>query len=212
MYFYKARDWCSKSLLEGNVLLNDKEVKVVSSFKYLGVTLDSTLSFKEHYTTTETKLNSAISKLRSIKRNIPVTLMKTIISCFIRSITDYCIVVWAIHSKCLMDKLQNKVNRLLASFYLPSFNRNKTRRKVKLNYYDLLDRADLLTISERRQIIQVKFVIRHMHSRIFEGWFNPSVLSSTDSTFPRLAVTGAAAAKNIMTRLSGHVFIRIMNL
>ncbi len=56
MYFYKANDHKSKNLIGNVIRLNNEDIQVVQSFKYLGVHLDSTLSFMYHYEHVKKKL------------------------------------------------------------------------------------------------------------------------------------------------------------
>ena len=49
MRFYKSRDIHAKNEFVKPIIVNGDEIELVESFKYLGVYLDSTLSYNDHY-------------------------------------------------------------------------------------------------------------------------------------------------------------------
>ena len=90
MVFHKPNDYRSKNLLPNYVKLGTDKIEVVSTFKYLGVHLDSTLSFSKHYETVENKMNVALSKLYGLRRffteeNIKIFLCNCFISLWLVS-------------------------------------------------------------------------------------------------------------------------------
>lgn len=62
MAFHKARDNKPAKATKGELKINNLVVERVDSFKYLGVIIDSTLSFKEHEELVERRVNIALAK------------------------------------------------------------------------------------------------------------------------------------------------------
>lgn len=89
MYFYKANDHKSKNLLGNLIRLNNEDIQVVESFKYLGVHLD-------HYEQVKMKTSIALGKMYSLRRYFSLNVVKVFISCYVNSISDYCISIWCV--------------------------------------------------------------------------------------------------------------------
>lgn len=78
MYFYKSNDIKSKNLCSNppSFNINGKVVETVSNFKYLGVMLDSNLSFKMHIDIVENKMNCALRRFYSLHRLMSEDVLK----------------------------------------------------------------------------------------------------------------------------------------
>jgi len=97
MFFHKSHD--TKFGVVPNVLLNDKIIQRTYKLKYLDVIQDATLSFKSYFNLVESRMNSAILKLGSVKRYVPKLAMKSMFNAYVLSIYDYCIEVWCVDIK-----------------------------------------------------------------------------------------------------------------
>ncbi len=145
-------------------------------FKYLGVNIDSTLSFSKHFDVVNGRMNAAISKMYTLRRYFTENTIKIFMSCYVVLTVDYCFEIWGCQTEAKIEKLQSKINRFLLSFFYPGLGKkqnrgSKQKRKQKINYYDLLDRVNLTTSAERRIIMLIKFVARFGKSELFENWF-----------------------------------------
>ncbi len=108
MLFHKANDHRSKGLLGNVIRLNNEDIKVVDKFKYLGVYIDSTLSYMSHYDHVKLKITIALDKMYSFRRFFSTNVVKTFFSCYVISNADYCISLWSVQTDIYLDKLQNK--------------------------------------------------------------------------------------------------------
>ncbi|CAL8109260.1 unnamed protein product [Orchesella dallaii] len=180
MFFHKSSDHRSRQTGVCKIELDNTEIEVVSSFKYLGVDIDSTLSFKEHLNRVEKKMNAALGRMYRFKRFFTENLIKTFISCYVVSIPDYCLSVWAIHKESQLELLQSKINRYLVAYFYPVLykrcnnSKQATLSKAKISLDNLLLRIDLLTISERRKLSLVKIAGKCLVKKTFENWLIPS--------------------------------------
>lgn len=170
MQFYKANDYRAKNLLGTSVSLNGTDIEVVNVFKYLGVQIDSVLSYADHYLQVEKRLTNAMKRMYSLRRFFTERIIKIFISCYAVSIVDYCLCVWSTQTSNQLDRLQNKINSFLFDFFYPKYYRKKGVR-CHLVINDLLKKINLMTIEERRKIFLLKFIVKADQITIFDKWF-----------------------------------------
>jgi len=151
--------------------LNGKTIKRVFEFRYLGVIIDTNLTFKAHLTTVTTaRMNSATYKLQTVKIHVSEYVMGILFNAYVLSIYDYCIEVWCVHSLVELNILQSKVYRFLFSYINPTLSRKykKSPRSMALhsihgqNMHSLL-RFNLLSIHDRMiwTILKNEYGYRH---------------------------------------------------
>ncbi len=177
MIFHKSKDYRAAKEPTGDIFLNGEKIELVSNFKYLGINIDSTLSYKFHCEQVEKKLNAALGKMYSIKRCISPIFLKTIISAYFVCILEFGIIFWSPNNPQYVNKFQKKINRFLLSYFYPSCVKKwYTKQKIKTNtkkiqMYSLLDRISLLSIDELITLSYLKFIFKMKNQSIFEGWF-----------------------------------------
>ena len=76
------------------LMINDIPIKLVSSTKFLGVTIDDELSWDKHVTDLKRKLYYSLSTLSSIKNLVPKELIKDLYFTLFESHISYCISVY----------------------------------------------------------------------------------------------------------------------
>ncbi|CAL8109864.1 unnamed protein product [Orchesella dallaii] len=171
MRFFKAKDHRAKKSTVGKVFLNNEEVELVDKFTYLGLDIDSTMSFVSHERKVEMKLVGALSKMYCIKRLLPEKIMKTFLSAYVVSVVDYLINIWAVNPQKLVV-IQKKINMFLMAYYLPNFSKKIIRYQLsKIDVSKYLNRIDLLTVAERRLLSFLKFVFKKRHTTMFKDYF-----------------------------------------
>ena len=134
----------------------------VEEFRYLGIIFDSALSFNQHFDYVSHKVSSAIGCLHKLKRYISVETFRTLLNSFVLSIIDYGLIIWGSLCASKLDKLQSKINSLLGSYFFPNLvNKFQKISKIaksyenhhykipKINYLDLYEECNILTVSER---------------------------------------------------------------
>ncbi|CAL8110866.1 unnamed protein product [Orchesella dallaii] len=171
MNFYKAHDLSARTLESGKVYVNNKEVEFVDSFRYLGIEIDKNLTFKKHEKVVEARVCGAISKLYTIKRILPIRIIKTVLSAYVISITDFVINIWGVRSTGL-ETIQKKINVFVLAYFLPSLSKKRAKSKLaEVDINQFLEKLDLLTVCERRKLSLLKFVFKKRHFRLFDGFF-----------------------------------------
>jgi len=158
MVFHKTQE---KSNMNVELKVKDQYINRVFEFKYLGVRLDPTLSFKSQYNYVVDKTGSKLSFMYGIKRLISTNVMKIMLSSYIHSVADYCIEVWAVQSENMLQIIQSKIDRFLVSFFVPivckkikRYNRKFGFKRIKhgINVCEIRKSCNLFTIQERRDV------------------------------------------------------------
>lgn len=177
--FYK---WCVKSLLDINVkkcnvisysrknvnysfdcTLGQQPVKRCDKIRDLGVILDRKLTFTDHYNITIHKANSMLGFIKrfSYHFNDPYTI-KTLYITYVRSILEYCSIVWAPYQAVHNNRIESVQKQFLlfalrklgwASHSLPSY---ESRCLL----------IDIETLEKRREINMMSFVNDIVSQRI----------------------------------------------
>lgn len=100
-----------KLLPEINLRLDNTSIAKVDTYKYLGVVLDSNISWSAHTDYTCRKASSRIGLLKRTKPFISTSTAKLIYSAIIEPVFDYCGVVWDECGATATNKLQRLQNR-----------------------------------------------------------------------------------------------------
>jgi hypothetical protein len=75
----------------------------INSIKFLGLNIDTTLSWKDHITELSSRLNKACYALRAIKPFMSTDVMKSFYYAYVHSILAYGIIFWG--SSCFSDNI-----------------------------------------------------------------------------------------------------------
>lgn len=126
-------EWCCRSLLQLNikkctsilfsrkinkpninVKLDNQIVETCSNVRDLGVILDSKMTFIEHYNTMVFKATNMLNFIKRFSYNFkdPYTL-KTLFIAYVRSILEYCSVVWSPHIKTHETRIESVQKQFL---------------------------------------------------------------------------------------------------
>ena len=100
-----------------NLLINNSPLNRVESFKYLGITLNQTLSWSDHIETLFTKVNQRLGIIRRVKHLLTVESRRTLVNSLVMPIFDYADFVWGDkNNSVLMNHLQvlhNKAAKII---------------------------------------------------------------------------------------------------
>ena len=76
------------------IVIPDSIIPNVNSTKFLGLTIDSTLSWKGHILDLSTKLNKACYAFRAVKSFMSLKALKTVYFSYFHSIMSYGVIFW----------------------------------------------------------------------------------------------------------------------
>ena len=97
--FHKAREKDSIPLKLPSLFMSDREIKRITSVKYLGVLIDEHLTWKEHITVIENKVSKNLDILYRARRVLDRTALKNLYFSFMHSCLNYGNIVWASTSR-----------------------------------------------------------------------------------------------------------------
>ena len=98
---------------KGNIFLHNTELKMTECAKYLGVEIDSKLSFNQHINNACKKVYSVLGFLQRNFRNCPRKVKADIYSTYVKPIMEFVITVWAPYT------VQRRVAHFVMSNYHP---------------------------------------------------------------------------------------------
>ena len=110
MTFHRAQ----KKVNQLTLKLNGQNIEMVSSFNFLGIILDQSLSWKKHVSMVTNKISKTIGILYRLKDIFPENILLTIYQSLIASHMNYGLLVWGIECHRL-EKVQKKALRLITN-------------------------------------------------------------------------------------------------
>lgn len=100
----------------GNLTINSTPIQCVSNSVYLGVVLDSSLTWREHINKIVRKISSKIGVIGRLRHLLPRHVLLMLYNSIILPHLSYCIEIWGNTFKSIIDplyKLQKKLVRLI---------------------------------------------------------------------------------------------------
>ena len=104
--------------LNNNILINNQIVSRVESTKFLGVIIDSALTWKDHINYIKTKIAKGIGIICKGRKYFNTSTLLTLYYSFIYPYLTYCVEVWGNTSNCYLNslsKLQKRTIRIITS-------------------------------------------------------------------------------------------------
>lgn len=173
------------------IVINDVEIERVSHYKYLGVIIDEHFTFKNHCESVAKKVCVNIGMLHRLRRFLTPHMLTILINAHVNSVTDYCLTIWGPSRINDFANIQSKVTNLIKIYCYPKLSKFYTKtywkaqsdckmlEKAKvecrslhsdINMYDLLDKFNLLSLTERLQYYSLwnLFKIKKFGTNILE--------------------------------------------
>ena len=127
--------------------IGDTSLSCNSSYKYLGLPIDSSLSWNEATTNVCKTLRSRLSALQRLSSLMPLTHINNLYYAFIQSHIDYCLSIWGYTSNeniAKVQRFQNRAARILSQ----NFDYNTTSESLIHNngWLMVTERRDYLTL------------------------------------------------------------------
>ena len=99
------------------ILLDGSPLRTVSEFRYLGVLLDSDLSFKNHINYITSRAYGALCTLRKSQTYLPLKTRKLLYRSLVLPHLEYCTTVWDPCTKQMSDQIERVQNRAMRSYH-----------------------------------------------------------------------------------------------
>lgn len=138
--------------------LYGKHLKRVTEAKYLGVTIDSKLSFTKHIDIICKRANSTLAFIRRNLKSCQRQIKADAYLLYVRPILEYAAAAWAPHTRCDIERLE-AVQRRAARFVMSNYNRSSS---VTAMLHDL----DWNTLCSRRQTSRLCLLYKILHNLI----------------------------------------------
>lgn len=100
----------SKSNIENSqadIYVTGEKIKVVSEFKYLGIIIDSKLTFKSQIKKVCNRVKFNIANFRFIRSNLSLQAAKMFMYCMVLSHITYCLTTWSQANKTTLKSLES---------------------------------------------------------------------------------------------------------
>lgn len=101
------------NIARSNVYFGDQELQLVNEVKYLGVLLDSTLSFKKHVKMISRIIKYNVANFNQIRRSMTDQAAMMYLHCMIFSHIGYCITTWSLTGVTILKPIERLYKRAL---------------------------------------------------------------------------------------------------
>ena len=128
--------------IEHDYTIHDQTLEVVTKADYLGVTLDSKMTWNDHVNKVCKKANMKLGFLRRNLASCPKPTRETCYKMIVRPILDYCSSVWDPHTKQSINKLE-QVQRRACRFVCGRYRRTES-------VTEMMGQTKWPTLEERR--------------------------------------------------------------
>jgi hypothetical protein len=185
MVFHKNKD--TTVIPNVSMHCNGQAIGRVYEFRYLGITLDPSLTFTKHLKKLESKIAYAVGRVNGLKRKLTKEAFNLPLNSYVLSNIDFCLSVWAVHSESQYMNMQNKISSLINSYYNPKWSKKKQNRLfLNVKYRDLSvcpndtkklwELCNMHSVSERIDyytLLEVhKTMFRNSSLKLMKQWYN----------------------------------------
>lgn len=146
------------------VLLGGQPVQKCERIRDLGVLVDSKVTFIDHYNTIINKANKMLGFIKRFSYNFhdPYTI-KTLYISYVRSILEYCCIVWSPFS----DNHVSRIESVQKQFLLFALRKLGWRCGQPLPPYEARCKLlDIQTLKERRKFAMISFINDVVSNRV----------------------------------------------
>ena len=168
-----------------NIEIKNQNVEIVDNFKYLGITIDSTLKFKSHVNNITSKAYQRMYILRKLRSfNVSNKTMVQIFKSLVLSIITFSMSVWygscGVKEKSKIQKVSNECSKIINSKLQP----------INKEYIEAIERKACSIVSSRKHPLNSEFKTLPSGRRFtqprcrtnrYKSTFIPSAISNLNS-------------------------------
>ena len=88
------------------VSVDNREIERVTSYKYIGVEIDETLSWRNHTDSLCKKVSAGIGAIKRVRHLVPSQTLHQMYDALVEPYLEYCCEVWGCMGLCQCDRLQ----------------------------------------------------------------------------------------------------------
>jgi hypothetical protein len=156
----------------------DKQITKAQNIKFLGLKIDSNLSWKEHINDTIPKLNNACFAIRSIIPFMSREAMRLIYFSHFHSVLSYRIIFWgnSVHSKYIF-RIQKRTIRFITNSGVRDSYRELFKKLQILPLYSQYIYSSLMFVVKNRDLFKLNSDIHNIGTRHNNDFHLPSAQS-----------------------------------
>ena len=146
--------------------LNGKNLKRCQQYKYLGLIVDQSLSWKPHIQGLCDKLGRMSGVFAKLRHCANISTVKSVYYALVYSRLQYCNLIWGNASKEIIKPLNVIVDRIVRIMSFAPFQTTSTQQ--------FFDELELLNLSKIHKLEKAKFVFKYKNSKLpanFENYF-----------------------------------------
>ena len=143
----------TKKLEDVSFKINEQNLDIVDSYKYLGLILDEKLSFQKHLYYISGHVSYKLRKLKEIRSYINNSTAVTIFKSLIKPHLDYCDIIWDVAGQTVKSKLQTIQERALSISHNRKLSSNELHKLPKTLPIDL--RTEMHLVQHMYNIIKL---------------------------------------------------------
>ena len=194
------------NVIEYNYNIGGVEIKRCTEFRDLGIIMDSRLSFVPHINNINCKALKMLGfVIRTTKDFKNTDCMFLLYFAYVRSILEYCTLVWDPYYNIHISALENIQRRFCKYVYFRKHGIYPVR-----NYPQklLLAEFDLIPLVDRRKYFSLTFLYKLLHGIIQDS----NLLSQINFCVPRLNNRQPLVFSNQVSRTNQHLHSPILNM
>ena len=87
------------------IQIDNNIIEHVVSTTFPGVVINQSLTWSDHIKTVKHKINNSIGILYSVKKNMPLSILRSLYHTLIQPYFEFCNIIWSIHRSTVLSKL-----------------------------------------------------------------------------------------------------------
>ena len=184
-----------------NIYINEHRVEKVSTFDFLGLTINETLTWKDHIHKTCSKISKVIGIMSRCKKFLPSSVLLKIYNALIISRINYGILCWGFENKRIY-KLQKKAIRLICN------------EKYLAHTDPLFFKLNTLKVNDIYKRHCLKFFFNHENGKLpfhFKNYIFRNNSGHTHNTRHRYAFQALASNRVSSDKILRQLLPKILN-
>ncbi len=117
-----------------DIFINGEKIEIVTKFNYLGLTLDSNLSFKKHVKKLVRTIKYSLINFRQIRQCLPIDIARIFMHAKKNSHLSYCLTCWGQAGETIIKPLKSLYKQTLKTLDKKSNQYHHCRVLEKYNF------------------------------------------------------------------------------
>ena len=148
-----------------NLYINNTKIKQVNEIKYLGITIDSTLSWKSHIKQVEKKLSRACGMISKLRYYVNAKCLRSFYYAKVYSYLQYAVLAWGGCCDKSLDKINKIHNKIVRMMTLIG-----PLRGISISNNALYKNANLLQLKQIHKLELAKLIHRAAYKSLPSGY------------------------------------------